>query len=237
MAGSVSDEPQPRFAGSAPAGYQPQVASVPVMPSLTPPFPLADLTGPSGPEVSYSGAFPPPGLEAEAPQLQGWFAPLLAVGGAILAIVGSQLTWATLREATESFDSATGTDQNSSVAYDGMNLLEGRVTLVLGLAALIFSVLILLRRRLGITLAVTGAAGLATALLAAAAHPVELSTLFRSYRDIGGLKVQLPNGPGVWLAIAGSALILGGGLLAYFGRDPADSQAVANELPMNEVSR
>jgi hypothetical protein len=239
MAGSGSDEPEPRFAGSAPAGYHPQ-AYIPVMPgpmpssapppAAPPPFSPAGLTSPSWPEVSYSGA-PPPQVEAKAPQLQAWFAPLLAMVGAILAIVGSQLTWATLQEASQSFDSATGQVQTSSVSYDGMTLLEGRVILVLGVVAVIFSVLIILRRRLAITLAVTGAAGLATALLAAAAHPVELSTLFRSYRDIGGVKVQLPNGPGVWLAIAGSALILGGGLLAYFWRDRADGQAVTNELP------
>jgi hypothetical protein len=241
MVGSDPDEPEPRFAGSAPAGYQPPAAYIPVMPnpvptsapptSPPPPFPPADLTGPTWPEVSYSGAFPPPEVEAEGPALQVWFAPLLGVVGAILAIVGSQLTWATLQEASESFDSASGTDQTTSVAYDGMTLLEGRVTLVLGVAAVIFSVLIFLRRRLGITLAVIGGAGLATAVLAAAAHPVELSTLFRSYRDIEGVKVQLPNGPGVWLAIAGSVLILGGGLLAYFWRDRPDPPATANELP------
>jgi len=241
MAGSGGDESEPRFAGSAPAGYQPQVAYAPAPthfdPGLVPsraPVPAspspADPT-PSWPEVSYSGAAAPSELEVRAPQLQAWFAPLLAAVGAILAIVGSQLKWVTLRQVDVTVDPSSGDQQPSNIRYDGMDLLEGRVILVLGVVALIFSVLILLRRRLEISLAVTGAAGLATALLAAAAHPVELSTLFDSYDGIGGIKVQLPNGPGVWLAIAGSVVIVGGGLLAYIWRDRPDLRAIVKEQP------
>ena len=59
-----------------------------------------------------------------------------------------------------------------------------------------------------------GAIAVIVMAFAAIGHPVELATLFRSYRQIDAVKVNLPNGAGTWLAVIGALLVLAGGLLA-----------------------
>jgi hypothetical protein len=96
--------------------------------------------------------------------------------------------------------------------------------------AVILSVLMLLRRPLPLGLAAAGGAGLLAGLFAAVAQPVDLSALSRIFGSANEVTVHIPNGPGVWLALVGSALILGGGLVAQVLRDqPAASTAVSEQ--------
>ncbi|HEX4019402.1 MAG TPA: Trp biosynthesis-associated membrane protein [Frankiaceae bacterium] len=146
-----------------------------------------------------------------------------AVGaaGGLLAGIGSFLTWATLRLTANGTDSQGFTADPSSITYNGLSLLEGRIMLVLGLLSIALSAALLPRRAprlLGPALAVTGGLGVVVMAFAAIGHPVELATLFRSYRQIDAVKVSLPNGAGAWLAVIGALLILAGGLLALMRR-------------------
>jgi hypothetical protein len=139
-----------------------------------------------------------------------------AVGG-LLAVIGSFLTWATLRLTANGADSQGFSAQPSSITYNGLSLLEGRVILVLGLLAIGLSAAAVPRRAhrlLPLAMAVTGGVAVIVMAFAAIGHPVDLATLFRSYRQIDAVKVNLPNGAGTWLAVIGALLVLAGGLLA-----------------------
>ena len=233
MAAADSGEPEPRFAGSVPAGYQPPVA-YPPLPSSVPhaarpaypdPFPPAHQ-----PEVSYAEA-PEPEPEIRPLYLGRWLAPLLATVGGIVAIVASVLNWATLRLVSKTLSAAPDPQDSERITYGGLTSLEGRLTLVVGVAAVILSILMVLRRPLPIGLAAAGAAGLLAGLFAAVAHPVELSALSRVFGSADDVTVHIPNGPGVWLALVGSALILSGGLVAHMWRPRPDASAAASEQP------
>jgi hypothetical protein len=139
-----------------------------------------------------------------------------AVGG-LLAVLGSFFTWATLRLTANGADSQGFTAQPSSITYNGLSLLEGRVILVLGILAIGLSAAAAPRRAhrlLPLAMAVTGGVAVVVMAFAAIGHPVELATLFRSYRQIDAVQVNLPNGAGTWLAVIGALLVLAGGLLA-----------------------
>jgi hypothetical protein len=146
-----------------------------------------------------------------------------AVGaaGGVLAGVGTLFTWATLKLTANGADSQGFTADPSTISYNGLSLLEGRIMLVLGVVSIALSGALLPRRAprlLGPALAVTGALGVVVMAFAAIGHPVELATLFRSYRQIDAVKVSVPNGVGIWLAVIGALLILAGGLLALMRR-------------------
>ena len=111
----------------------------------------------------------------------------------------------------------------STITYNGLSLLEGRIMLVVGLLVIALSGAALARRPhrlLGPALAACGGLGVVVMAFAAISHPVELATLFRSYSQIDAVKVSLPNGAGIWLAVVGALLILAGGLLVVLlGRE------------------
>jgi hypothetical protein len=145
----------------------------------------------------------------------------VGVAGGLLAVIGTFFTWATLSLTANGADSQGFTADPSSISYNGLSLLEGRIMLVLGVVAIGLSAAFLPRRAprlLGPALAVTGGLGVIVMAFAAIGHPVELATLFRSYHQIDAVKVSLPNEVGTWLAVIGALLILAGGLLALMRR-------------------
>jgi hypothetical protein len=232
MAAPDAGEREPRFAGSVPAGYQPPVAYPPLPSSVPRPTPPAfpDPFPPAlEPEVSYLGTLE---LEPSIRRLhrERWLAPLLGAIGGIVAIVASMLNWATLRLFSKTLSATPDAQDSERISYGGLTSLEGRLTLVVGVVAVILSVLMLLRRPLPLGLAAAGGAGLLAGLFAAVAQPVDLSALSRIFGSANEVTVHIPNGPGVWLALVGSALILGGGLVAQVLRDqPAASTAVSEQ--------
>ena len=172
--------------------------------------------GPVEPVVDYGTGTPFPAQPRNGLAFVRAGAAVAALGG-VLAGLGSLFTWATLRLTADGSDSQGFTTDPSSITYNGLSLLEGRVMLVLGLLALAFSAAALPRRphrMLGPALTVAGAVSVIVMAFTAIGHPVELATLFRSYRQIDAVKVSLPNGAGTWLAVIGALLILAGGLLA-----------------------
>lgn len=175
----------------------------------------ADFTS-SSPVVSYG-----PGYEPEVPRTYAvsvLVPSALAVVGGLLTAAGSLLTWATLQLVAQSADTTINNDSVSKITYNGISLLEGRVALVFGIAAIALGISGLLgllgRKVLAICLCSLGAVAILVVGFAAVGHPVELSTLFRTYRQIDSVSVSLPDGVGVWLALGGAALILISGLLA-----------------------
>ena len=244
--GGRRDPDEPRFAGPptahpyqhAPAGF-----FDPPPPGAFPPPPGAFSPPP--------GAFPPPPESGDASQLEpvvdygpGTSLPVeqsdgvalsrlgCAVGaaGGLLAGIGTFFTWATLRLTANGADSQGFTADPSTITYNGLSLLEGRIMLVLGVLAIGLSAALLPRRAprlLGPGLAVTGGLGVVVMAFAAIGHPVELATLFRSYHQVDAVKVSLPNGVGTWLAVIGTLLILAGGLLALMRR--SDMQGEGRE--------
>jgi hypothetical protein len=168
------------------------------------------------PVVGYGPGAQLPALARDGLALSRVGSAVAATGG-LLAALGSLFTWATLRLTAGGSDGDGFTAQPSSIKYNGLSLLEGRVILVLGLLAIGLSVAAVPRtahRLLPIGMAVTGGVAVVVMAFTAIGHPVELATLFRSYRQIDAVKVNLPNGVGTWLAVIGALLILAGGLLA-----------------------
>jgi hypothetical protein len=231
MAAPGAGDQEPRFAGSVPAGYQPPV-SYPPMPNSAPPSERPTYSDPFPPalepEVSYAGTFEPE-PETRRLHLERWLAPLLAGVGGVAAIVASFLTWATLRLVSKTLSAAPDPQDSERITYGGLTSLEGRMTLVVGVAAVVLTILMLLRRPLPIGLAAAGAVGLLAGLFAAVAHPVELSALSRVFGSADDVTVHIPNGPGVWLALVGSALILSGGLVAHVWREQPDAVAASEQ--------
>jgi hypothetical protein len=255
MAEAGDDEP--RFAGSAPAGYvarapgpspwasesaAPIGYAQPIAPQ--PPFSMPDTPPPVGPppnvsepKVNYRTGEPPAETTSIPVDVRGGIALLVAAAGGVLAVVSSQLTWATLEL---SGGGELPADSGSNIDYSGSSLIEGRLMLGVGVLAVVFSLLVLLRRPLELAVWVTGAAGLAITAFAAISHPVDLATLLRSNAEVGDVTVNTPNGSGVWLALAGAALILIGGLMAHFlrsfraQRDPVPEPAT-DIAPVPEV--
>ncbi len=229
MAEPPGEENEPRFAGSAPAGYvapgppvspwasesrapigypPPAALGMPTSPPPdTGPFPLQ-------PEVSYSGPLAVDDSPSRLDTRGGW-ALLIAAAGGVIAVVSSQLTGATLELNTGAESPA---EASSNIEYDGFTLIEGRVMLGLGVLAVVFSALVILRRPLLVGIWVTGLVGLGVTAFAAISHPVDLATLLHSNAQVDDVAVSAPNGTGVWLALAGGALILIGGLAAQFVR-------------------
>jgi hypothetical protein len=198
-------------------GYAP-----PVQPGI-----VLDRLGQSGPVVDY-GPAPEQPPAPRSRLLVSWAPPVLAAAGGLLAGVASLLTWVTLRVSAGGADSVRLSDGSTSITYNGLSLLEGRVMLVLGVAALAFSVLLAARRQrarlLTAALAVTGALGTVVMLFAAIGHPVDLATLLRSNRQVDGVTVSLPGGVGLWLAIGGAVLIAVGGLLGMASERAAKAE-------------
>jgi hypothetical protein len=199
----------------------PPFVSPPPFPPPVPPIngQPAELTS-SSPVVSYG-----PGYEPEVPRgyaVSVWVPSALAVVGGLLTAAASLVTWATLQLVAQSADTTINNDSVSKITYNGLSLLEGRVILVFGVAAIGVGITGLLgllgRKALASCLCALGAVAIVVVGFAAVGHPVELSTLFRTYRQIDSVTVSLPDGVGVWLALGGAALILAGGLLARVGQ-------------------
>ncbi len=175
---------------------------------------------PVSPVVEYG-----PGIEPEVSRTNAvpvWVSCALAIAGGVLAAIGSLLTWATLQLVAQSADATINNDSVSKITYNGLSLLEGRVTLVFGVAAIGLGITGLLgvlgRKPLAGCLCALGAVAFVVIGFAAVGHPVELSTLFRTYRQIDSVTVSLPDGVGVWLALGGAVLIAAAGLLARVGQ-------------------
>jgi hypothetical protein len=190
-------------------------------PPLAPPGALeAPDASPLDPVVDYGAGVPFPVEPSDGLALSRLGSAVAAAGG-VMAGVGTLFTWATLRLTANGADSQGFTADPSTITYNGLSLLEGRIMLVLGVVAIALGGALLPRRAprlLAPALAVTGALGVVVMAFAAIGHPVELATLFRSYRQIDAVKVSLPNGVGTWLAVIGALLILAGGLLALMRR-------------------
>jgi hypothetical protein len=235
--GDRRDPGEPRFAGpptadsaaaTTPAAFPvptgpapPAVPAVPaagVRPPYLPPSPRPFPPPPDGdlaPVVDYGPGAALPVAETDRIAMARLGAWIAATGG-VLAVVGSFFTWATLRLTANGADSQGFTADPSTVTYNGLSLLEGRVMLVLGIVAVALGGISLsgrAERLVGPALAVTGVLALVVMVFTAVGHPVELATLLRSYRQIDAVKVSLPNGAGTWLAVAGAVLMLCGGLL------------------------
>ncbi len=226
------DPDEPRFAGPPTAGMR----TAPPLPpwSTESPVTWAPTSDPAPPPTTAPPDHSPPsrsdlepvvdyGPGAQLPVAPRDGLALSRVGsavaatGGLLAALGSLFTWATLRLTASGTDAQGFNAEPSSITYDGLSLLEGRIILVLGLVAIGLSVAAVPRtahRLVPIGIAVTGGVGVIVMAFAAIGHPVELATLFRSYRQIDAVKVNLPNGAGTWLAVIGALLILAGGLLA-----------------------
>ncbi len=232
--GEPRDPDEPRFAGPPTAGTH----SAPSWPADAPPWstesteasystvpPDAPPSGPPDeyqlePVVDYGPGVAFPAEPSDGLALSRLGSAVGAAGG-LLAGIGTFFTWATLRLTANGTDSQGFTADPSAISYNGLSLLEGRIMLVLGLVAIGLSAAYLPRRAprlLGPALAVTGGLGVIVMAFAAIGHPVELATLFRSYRQIDAVKVSLPDGVGTWLAVIGALLILAGGLLALMRR-------------------
>ena len=213
-----TDPDEPRFAGSVawvPAEPEPTFVTEPAMAYVDPVQPFETVTPPV---VDYGPAVEAEDEPARIPVAPGWVAPVLAMVGGILAVLGSLLTWSTLQLSSEGSDTSLSNDATSRVTYNGLSLLEGRLIIVFGVVAFVLGALRLsgwLRPTAAANwLALIGAIGLIAVGFAAIGHPVELATLFRSYDQIDTVKVSLPDGVGVWVALGGAALILISGLLA-----------------------
>ena len=218
------DPDEPRFAGPPTAGVRPD--PFPPPPPLPPP--PGPFPSPPGPFPSPPGAAPlepvvdyGPGVQFPVESRDGLalsrLGSAVAIAGGLMAGIGSLFTWATLRLTADGGDSQGFTAEPSSISYNGLSLLEGRVILVLAVVSIALSAAALrpnAHRLLSPALAATGALAVLVMAFAAIGHPVELATLFRSYRQIDAVQVSLPNGVGTWLALIGALLVLGGGLLA-----------------------
>ncbi len=200
----------------------------------SPPF------SPGGPPVGFAGQLPGPlpgepeaaaAVEAPTPEeatptrarFAALLCPLLVVAGAVIAIVGASLTWATLSFGTTDPDPDEADDARG---YGGLLLTEGRVVLVfavgaLVLAAVLYAVVVVPRRPaaaqpIAVGLVVIGFVIVATALLAVIAHPVDIATFLHTVGDLRGSRFRIPNGPGPWVAVAGGAvLIAAGGVVGW----------------------
>jgi hypothetical protein len=215
---------------AAPMGYAPQQPTYSRPPLSPPPLSPPPLAPPPGsqpptsqpqdvlsPEVSYWTDEPAPAASRSiSVDLRGAIGLLVAVIGGVLAVVSSQLNWASLKLET---GTALSADSASSVTYPGSALIEGRLLLAAGVLAIVFSVLVLLGRPLVIGVWATGAAGFAVTAFAAISHPADLATLLHVNEQVDDVTVSAPNGSGVWLALAGAALILIGGLVAHYLRN------------------
>ena len=246
--GERRDPGEPRFAGPPTAGVRPgppppppwsteETRTTVAAPSQQAPpgffrpppgaFPASDVPAPGPaaesqlePVVDYG-----PGVQLPVEPSDGLalsrLGSVVGAAGGVMAGVGTLFTWATLKLTANGADSQGFNADPSTITYNGLSLLEGRIMLVLGVVAIALSGALLPRRAprmLGPALAVTGGLGVVVMAFAAIGHPVELATLFRSYRQIDAVKVSLPNGVGTWLAVIGALLILAGGLLALMRR-------------------
>ena len=204
-----------RWPGCRPSrSHQPRRRFSPPLAYVDPVQPLGTV---SSPVVNY-GSAPEPEADPRVPVSPGWVAPVLAMVGGVLGVVGSLLTWSTLQLSAQGSDTSVGNDSTSRVTYNGLSLLEGRLMITFGVIAIVLGALRLtgwLKASAAANwLALIGAIGLIAVGFAAIGHPVELATLFRSYDQIDTVKVSLPDGVGVWVALGGAALILISGLLA-----------------------
>jgi hypothetical protein len=216
-----STESTPATQYPPPPPYPPPPSTFPAQP---PPAPLPWPPAPTGfdPVVEYGAGVPFPAPVRNTAAMARIGAAIAATGG-VLAGVGSLFTWATLRLTDSGTDSQGFSADPSTITYNGLSLLEGRIMLVLGLLVIAVSCAALARRPhrlLGPALAACGGLAVVVMAFAAIGHPVELATLFRSYSQIDAVKVSLPNGAGIWLAVVGALLILAGGLLVVLlGRE------------------
>ncbi|HEX4430977.1 MAG TPA: hypothetical protein VHZ96_17040 [Frankiaceae bacterium] len=222
-----TESTQASYEGSTsyPATYPtaPPPPNPPAPPSSFPPAPNGSLEAtdePFDPVVDYGPGVAFPTEPSDGVALSRLGSAVAAAGG-LLAGIGTFFTWATLRLTANGADSQGFTADPSTISYNGLSLLEGRIMLVLGVLAIALGGAFVPRRAprmLGPAMAVTGGFGVIVMAFAAIGHPVELATLFRSYRQIDAVKVSVPNGVGTWLAVIGALLILAGGLLALMRR-------------------
>jgi hypothetical protein len=229
----------------------PAVPAVPSGPSWsTPPPPVHPPTSPPPSYPPSASDLEPvvdfgPGMHFEPEPRDGLLLSRIgcgvAVAGGLMAALGSLFTWATLRLTAAGSDASGFTTDPSSIKYNGLSLLEGRAILVLGIVAIAlagFALPLRAPRLLPFGLAVTGGLAVVVMAFAAIGHPVELATLFRSYRQIDAVKVSLPNGAGTWCSLIGALLVLAGGLLALMrGNTEQPVQPVQPVQPMQQEGR
>jgi Tryptophan-associated transmembrane protein (Trp_oprn_chp) len=208
---AVAPPARPAAPPYQPPSYPPATFPPPTFPAPVPGAPQPDGFG-LEPVVDYG-----PGVQLPVAPRDGLaisrLGSAIAAAGGLLAALGSLFTWATLRLT----DEGGGSQGFTSVSFNGLSLLEGRIILVLGIVSMGLAAAVVPRnahRLLAVGLAITGGLGVIVMAFAAIGHPVELATLFRSYRQINSIKVSLPNGVGTWLAVIGALLVLAGGLLA-----------------------
>lgn len=128
----------------------------------------------------------------------------VAAAGALATVLATFLTWATA--------SVSGPGVNDVMAMKGLDdEINGRITIVLGILALLVVALLALRPVKGLwtLLPILGA----LIVVISWANTVKVQNTVNDIAEItsgvGGLmKAEVVNGPGVWLSIAGGALLL-----------------------------
>lgn len=134
----------------------------------------------------------------------------VVVGGAALMLIGSRLTWMEVR----------GPKVGDAYTSSGVDLGDGRVTMVLGVALVILGAVILTGRFVrmgGPKVAAMGAIVAGAAALAVTA--VDIADVADRAERLGvPLGAVTDVGTGLWLAFVGSLLAVVGGLLAFANR-------------------
>lgn len=134
----------------------------------------------------------------------------VVVGGAALMLIGSRLTWMEVR----------GPKVGDAYTSSGVDLGDGRVTMVLAVALVILGAVILTGRFVrmgGPKVAAMGAIVAGAAALAVTA--VDIADVADRAERLGvPLGAVTDVGTGLWLAFVGSLLAVVGGLLAFANR-------------------
>lgn len=128
----------------------------------------------------------------------------VAAAGALITVLATLLTWATA--------SVSGPGMNDVMTMKGLDdEINGRITVVLGILALIVVALLALRPVKGLwtVLPILGA----LVVLISWANTVKVKNTVDEIAEItsgvgGVMKAEVVNGAGVWLSIAGGALLL-----------------------------
>jgi hypothetical protein len=155
-------------------------------------------------------------------------APLLMTIGAVLAIVGATLRWASyiVRADAPDPDSLTQQQPESlAVPYGGLVLFEGRIVLILGVAVVVLAAVSArlaasgrfdVRRPVGIALAAIGFAIVAVTLSAAFGRPATIATFTENVQAFD-TTTEVPTGPGVWVGFVAGLVVLAAALVSWLG--------------------